>query len=188
MRGSTLKKWKHQLKKKFVGGKDNSRTRSLVASYRWPSLTPHLFSFPNASGECCATDPKGRSLFCSCQNVKSEIPNFHSKRKMSSHADPGLSLGKAATEAREGTEVILRILPSLRRRGYELVMLFLFPFQWPNHLPTPTTIIPELKLTWNRQHVQMRFWSDAHFKHNKKQICFSVNKIYNHQVRTITLS
>lgn len=31
MRGSTLKKWKHQLKKRLVGGKDTSRTRALVA-------------------------------------------------------------------------------------------------------------------------------------------------------------
>lgn len=62
--------------RRWVAGKGTSRTRSLVASYRWPSVTAHLLSFPNAAGECCATNTKGRSLFHSCQNAKSRTTNF----------------------------------------------------------------------------------------------------------------
>lgn len=108
MRGSTLKKWKHRLKR-LVGGKDASRTRSLVASYRRPSLTTHLLSFPNAAGECCATNPKGRSLILQLQKCEKQDTQFLTSARGRSPVTQihGLSLGKAATEAKEETEVVI---------------------------------------------------------------------------------
>lgn len=107
MRGSTLKKWKHQLKR-LVGGKGTPRTRSLVASYRRHGLTMHLLSFPKAAGECWATNPNGRSLILQLQKCEKQDTRFLTSARGRSPVVQiqGLSLGKAATEAKEETEVV----------------------------------------------------------------------------------
>lgn len=74
--GSTLQKWNHQLEKRLEGGKDTSRTTSLVASYKCPG-SQRISQLPKCcGGECCATTPKGRSLLSICQNVKSKTSSL----------------------------------------------------------------------------------------------------------------
>lgn len=67
-------------------------------------LTMNLHSFPNAAGECSATNPKGRSLFSICQNDKDTQSLTSARGRSPVMQIQSLSLGNAATEAREGRE------------------------------------------------------------------------------------
>jgi len=189
-RGSTLQKWKHQLRKRLVGRKDKFKDQVPgCQSYRWPRLTTHLFSFPRAARECWATDPKG-SLFCSCQNVRHPVSHI-CKRNLSSHADPGSVQRKSCQRSKGGNRSSNTKHFTLSKKEVLWIgnaISLSISMSKVNRSPTPTKIILKLKLTWNGQCIQMRFWFDVHFKYKKKQTGFTVNKNYNGQVRTMRFS
>lgn len=112
------------------------------------------------------------------------------KRKISSHADPGSVLRKRCHRSQGGKRRSnWSILGTLRWSLWIGNTISLsISMGKVNHLPDPTKIIPEWKLTWNGQCVQMRFLSGVHFKYKRKQIGFNGNKNYNHQVRTVTFN
>lgn len=68
----------------------------------------HLLSFPKAAGECCATNPNGSSLILQLQKCEKQDTQFLTSARGRSPVVQiqGLSLGKAATEAKEETEVV----------------------------------------------------------------------------------
>lgn len=112
------------------------------------------------------------------------------KRTISSHDGPGSVLRKSCHRSQGGNRSNLKHFTLSKRESLWIgnAISLSISMGKVNHLPTLTKIIPELKLIWNGQRVQMRFWSDVHFKYKKKQIGFSVNKNYNCQVRTVTFS
>lgn len=125
--GSTLQKWNHQLEKRLEGGKGTSRTRALAASYRCPAHNAST-QLPKCCGRVLCYKPQGKEFvqhLAKCE--EQDTQSLTSARGMQTQ---GLSLGNAATEARQGRQGNEKILGTLRWRVYQLVMLFLFPFQW----------------------------------------------------------
>lgn len=115
-RGSTVKKRKLQPRKWLVGGKDSPGC--LVAGVR-DGPGSHL-SCPNAAGALCCRSQgkecipqlpkrgKGDTQFLTAESGRSPVMRVQ-----------GASLGKAATEAREGTEEVTKKHFTLLRRVFE---------------------------------------------------------------------
>lgn len=102
--GSTLQKWNHQLKKRLEGGKDTSRTRALAASYRCPGsqciYTASQLLWENA----VLQTPREGVCSASAKMWRARHPVSHiCKRNFQ-----GLSLGNAATEARQGRQGVTK--------------------------------------------------------------------------------
>lgn len=102
--GSTFQKWNHQLEKRLEGGKDTSRSRSLVA--RVTNVQAHNAStqLPQCyGGRVLCYKPQGKEFIqhlpkCEGQDIQSRMSARGGSPVMQMQ---GLSLGKAATEARE---------------------------------------------------------------------------------------
>lgn len=94
--GSTLQKWNHQLEKRLEGGKDTSRTRSLVARVTNVQAHNASHSFPNAVGESAVLQPPREEVYSAfAKTWRARHPVSHiCKRKISSHTDPGSVLRK----------------------------------------------------------------------------------------------
>ena len=111
-------------------GRTNSRTRSPVARVTDGPGSQHIYLASHVLQESAGLQIP-RAVYSAV--AKMWDTQFLTSARGTSPVMQiqGLSRGKAAREAREGTEVVIQsILPSLRRRFCELVMLFLFPFQW----------------------------------------------------------
>lgn len=108
--GSTLQKWNHQLEKRLEGGKDSSRTRSLVA--RVADVQAHNAStqLPKSCGRVLCYKPQGKEFIqhlWKCEGQDSQ--SLTSARGRSPVMQiQGLSLENATREAREGREGVTK--------------------------------------------------------------------------------
>lgn len=104
--GSTLQKWNHQLEKRLEGGKDTSRTRPLVARVTNVQAHNASHSFPMLWGRVLCYNPQGKKFTQHLpKREEQDIQSLTSARGRSPVTqNQGLSLGNAATEARERRE------------------------------------------------------------------------------------
>lgn len=113
--GSTLQKWNHQLKKRLEGGKDTSRTRSLVARVTDVQAHNPSTQLPKCCRGVLCYKPQGKELIQHLPKCEQEdTQSLTSARGQSPVMQiQGLSLRNAATEAREGREGVNKAFEAL---------------------------------------------------------------------------
>lgn len=187
MRGSTLKKWKHQLKKSWWKGRTRPGPGACLQVTDSPvSERIYLASQMLQEGAVLQTSWEGvYSAVAKMQKANHQISHC-CKRKISSHADPGSVLRKSChrSQGRNRRSNPKHLTLSKKEGLWIGNAIFLsISMGEVNQSPPPTKIIPELKLTWNGKCIQMRFWSDIHFKYKKKQIRSNLALVW---IKTIT--